>query len=89
MTMLEIIIKGLTGCLKGECPKDCPYIKEDCPQAVARDALELLKEREPQPAIIEDFDVVQFGRCPSCNVVLQPWGANYCYKCGKGIKWND
>ena len=48
-----------------------------------------LKEQEPQPAIIEGSDVIHIGRCPSCNVVLQPWGANYCYKCGKAVKWDE
>lgn len=51
--------------------------------------LELLKEQEPQPAIIEGSNVAQIGRCPSCNVVLLPWGANYCYKCGQAVKWDD
>ena len=54
MTKIEKVIKGFTGCLKGECPKDCPYIKEDCPQAVARDALELLKEREARVLTLEE-----------------------------------
>lgn len=54
-----------------------------------RGALELLKEREAQPAIIEGSDVIRIGRCPSCKTVLQPWGANYCYKCGQAVKWDE
>ncbi len=73
--------------------QDCAYDYKpapDCWLALERDALELLKKQEqPQPAIIEDFDVAQIGRCPSCNVVLQPWGANYCHKCGQAVKWHE
>ena len=100
MTKLEKAIKGLECCITESadmlfapsCEK-CPYKDEEgtCStlDALHRGALELLKKQEPQPAIIEDFGVAQLGRCPSCNVVLLPWGANYCHKCGKAVKWDD
>ena len=52
-----------------------------------RDAAELLKEQEPERAIIEGTDVAHVGRCPSCHVILTPFRANYCYCCGKRVKW--
>lgn len=54
-----------------------------------RDAMELLKEKEPISAIIDGSDIAHVGRCPSCRVILQPWGANYCFCCGKEVKWDD
>ena len=73
---------------------ECPYHDknknyDECLEEMHGDALDLLKEQEAQPAIIEGSDVIHFGRCPSCNVVLQPWGADFCYKCGQAVKWDE
>ena len=51
-------------------------------------AIHLLKEQEPKSAIIEGSDVAHVGRCPSCHVILTPFRANYCYCCGKRVKWD-
>lgn len=95
MTKLEKVINALechrkrSVCVNDE-GKVCPYFSnEDCYLKLTDDALELLKAREAQPAIIEGSDVIHIGRCPSCKTVLQPLGANYCHKCGQAVKWDD
>lgn len=97
MTKLEQefkqVINGLLIHMKRNvCVQDdivCPYFHDtDCYKNLMSDAEKLLKEQEAQPAIIEGSDVIRIGRCPSCKTVLQPWGANYCYNCGKAVKWN-
>ena len=91
MTKLEKVISGLECCMNTDC-ENCPYTEPTGTCTTLRilfgDTLELLKEREAQPAIIEGSDVIRVGRCPSCKTVLQPWGANYCHKCGQAVKWN-
>lgn len=87
----EKVIKGLEHCSEDGC-EGCPY-EPDCLMAdgfseLAKDALELLKEQEAKSAIIEGSDVAHVGRCPSCHVILTPFRANYCYCCGRKVKWD-
>ena len=85
MTKLEKVIKDLQFALDGTAVTGWGFAQVHKETVI--DAQELLKEREAQPAIIEGSDVIRIGRCPSCKTVLQPWGANYCYNCGKAVKW--
>lgn len=93
MADLEKVIKGLDAHCTLKLCDDCPYndfnVEPFCLYRLMLDMLELLKEREAQPAIIEGSDVICIGRCPSCKTVLQPGRANYCYNCGQAVKWDD
>ena len=102
----EKVIKGLEACTAWDglhqCqPKfygyDCPYDDEaDCKLALMKDALALLKEKEPQPVIFdrqceeEPDHWVRKGFCPKCHqVVLWMVNREYCGFCGQKVKWNE
>lgn len=70
-----------------DCAYDAGHPYNECVEMLLKDVLELLKEQEPKSAIIEGSDVAHVGRCPSCHVILTPFRANYCYCCGKAVKW--
>lgn len=86
MTDREKVIKGLTierECVSRNCDRDCS--KCDLVQdrewllSVYDDALELLKEHEavkPTPGML-------CGQC-GCRIYRD---ANYCYNCGRPVKW--
>ena len=83
----EKVIEGLEKALAISKEVDSGYIWITVGEG--KKALELLKEQEPKSAIIEGSDVAHVGRCPSCHVILTPFRANYCYCCGRKVKWDD
>ena len=95
----EKVIKGLD-CLANDnaaCSSDCPYyenrVPAGCFQAMARDALKLLKEQEPAKPDGEN--------CSRCGYTLHRinWDGpdrelrhewfRFCPACGKEVKWDD
>lgn len=93
----EKVIKGLECCIKypneyGDCMGgDCPYgPRIGCHEELMRDALALLKTREPVKPIMH---YVPDGKrssaawqCGNCLIDIG-YGANYCYNCGRAVKW--
>ena len=85
----ERAIKGLECCLiygdgSNKCA-GCPYLPEvDCIRQNKRDALALLKEREPVQVVWKSA----FPYCPKCGQML-PEGdrVKYCFHCGQEVKW--
>lgn len=82
----EKVIKGLEHCSEGVvgCQKRCPY-KSDfyCRSNLARDALSLLKEKEP--LTVHDPGAI----CPNCKWPLYPEDhPKYCGNCGRAVKWD-
>ena len=82
----EKVIKGLECCIEDGC-RDCPYFKK-CDmfdgylsETLLKDVLEVLKEQEavkPTPGML-------CGQC-GCRIYQD---ANYCYNCGRKVKWDD
>ena len=68
---------------------ECPYCNQGfCPSAVARDAIELLKEQEPTrvESVYYGTDMFKRYRCPTCKAFFDH-KHNYCPNCGKKVKW--
>ena len=94
MTELEKVRKGLYMCEGGpeNCGlKDCPYFdkREFCEHEMHRDALTMLKEREPKPVELDgEMPTVKYGKCPHCgeglNSEIYP---HWCGFCGQAVKW--
>lgn len=94
----EKVLKGLYAHGYRDC-KLCPYWgagengSSSCPQ-LAREALALLKEREPVKPILEQDSMI----CGNCrheviwqkiigdNILIEDQ-LNYCPQCGKAVKW--
>lgn len=90
----EKVINALGRCeLYGYCRDvNCPYYENmHCLELLRKDALALLKEREPVPSgkRIKAGDVVLcFYECGHCkNAISKPW--RYCPFCGRTVKWDD
>lgn len=81
--------------------KECPYYQShDCTDELKNDILVLLKEKEPKQIVHKqgkrensDGSIDYFVECycPHCGKLLNrgfdiPW-AEFCYKCGKAVKW--
>ena len=96
----EKVIKGLECCNSlhndsiVKCATDCPYYEFDakCRGFVMRDALALLKAKEPIKPLKMEVDhvrkepVVFSHQCPVCMTGLQRhWVA--CPNCGQVVKW--
>ena len=92
----EKVTKGLECCsvLEGKC-EECPYETEvcyvaECTSALAKDALELLKEQEPVPLIHsaeyeEYWDIENI--CPKCNARwISLAEDHFCPQCGQAVK---
>lgn len=105
----EKVIKGLECCSQGATVPyiptirycaECPYneLKMPCTRALARDALELLKEQEPVKPIV----AVDTWLCSNCLHTLESQELiddeenpqilvheqyNFCPQCGKAVKW--
>lgn len=88
------VIKGLEHCSEDGC-NGCPYDQEceleDGFTALARDAVELLKEQEA----IEPINSYGTFRCGNCSNIVgyndgygRGYQNNFCSKCGKAVKWN-
>lgn len=91
---LEKVRKGLWMCEGGpeNCGlKDCPYFdkRESCENEMHRDALAMLKEREPKPVELDgEMPTVKYGKCPHCgeglNSEVYP---HWCGFCGQAVIW--
>ena len=97
MTDREKVIKGMEchqhpfGC------NDCPYWDKSQPlkdcdvDQLAADALALLKEQEPEPAVpynyLDAIGIVYGFKCPKCNSEIHEF-QQYCDACGKAVKWD-
>ena len=96
MSDLEKVLKGLECCAEdvnelGDClSNDCPYKhKQACCSAMARDALELLKEQEAVvPVLVYKGANKQHNnyKCPKCHTDLY-YGQMYCEWCGRKVQW--
>lgn len=110
----EKLRKGFECCtyLSGEWCRVCPYQDENdglpvsqpiCTAALARDALNFLKEQE-QESVEPTIDQLSFccenidyscGECGtmvgSYDNLLKRWNLQfkYCCECGKKVKWDD
>lgn len=89
MADLEKAIKGLEACVEGECEK-CDY-RETCSDAedfvaLARDALELLKAKQPiKPH--RNYQYLSDYWC-ACGWHLGKAGSvKYCPECGRKVDW--
>lgn len=97
MADLGKVLKGLECCGKAqfltyENCKNCPYIGGDCMQ-MFKDAIDLLKEREPVKPNIS-FPMPKSGRrhgfCGNCGAGLRIAAGSrddYCWRCGRKVKW--
>ena len=61
-------------------------------RGIADDAIAMLKEHEPKPAvdIADTVDGIEVGRCPSCDkgiVNKKSDPTRYCKFCGQAVKW--
>ena len=98
----EKVIKGLERCIADDFCNGCPY-EEHCfsdgemdgeitAERMMRDALALLKEREPvKPIKQKQLNGYMFSyACSKCGTFLLPLGisAQYCYHCGTAVKWD-
>ena len=92
MADLEKTIKGLGHCGNGIKCETCPYHDENdsdeystsCNDLLCRDALELLKEKQPKKPIY-DCPLI---RCPKCKNSID-MKQKYCDECGQAIDWKD
>lgn len=102
----EKVIKALEVCIPLDedenCPTECPYYQDICSgySQVMRDALELLKEKEPKQIVRKqgkrensDGSIEFFAEwhCPHCGMVINrgfetPW-VEFCYMCGQALQW--
>ena len=90
----EKVINALGRCESyGYCEDmDCPYYKNtNCLELLRKEALTLLKEKEPKPITITTNEYgMKFYHCPNCNKTFyEPWELykDYCYNCGQEVKW--
>ena len=94
MEKLERVIYDLERCtchVPDAC-RDCSkYASETglkCMENLMMDALELLKRQRPMQVVMNEKDMLHYGRCPACFRILTPWHANYCSVCGQAVKWD-
>lgn len=95
MTDKEKVIKGLVCCANFAGCAECPYDSlnaPECYQTCERDALELLKEREPiEPKEVKLYPhtIYACGGCGHMSVGSNDYHAKFCPECGRGVKWDD
>ena len=97
------VIKGLECCMDyvnefGDCNapvNGCPYTIDECSTAVARDALEYIREleeaREPVKPDKQHSDggwCTWWYACGSCHGAID-YKDKFCRYCGKAVKWDD
>jgi len=90
----EKVLKGLENCAIKQSCLGCPYCKGNatCQDDMAKDALELLKERlepvEPHMVIAGSEAEWQtwWYKCGACSGQVNP-GDKYCWHCGRALKW--
>ncbi len=102
MPDIEKLMEALTLCANGkpcmgEKYRTCPYSPigkpeyYNCGAVMAADALALLKEQEPEPAVpynyLDAIGVVYGFKCPKCNSEIHEF-QQYCDVCGMAVKWN-
>ena len=92
----EKVIKGLEVCVDREPGKyncnECPYEIDGnwCEINLAKDALALLKDREPKPVkVVKNVYNHEFYFCPNCDrefygLYKRP---SYCDRCGQKVTW--
>lgn len=97
----EKIINGLHEMSCRATWKDIDRIRHKF-QPIINGAIDLLKEQEPKQIVRKqgkrensDGSIDYFGEwyCPHCGKLLNrgfdlPW-IEFCYKCGKAVKWNE
>lgn len=88
MAEYKKVIKGLEESYKFSNVDECNTL---VPQQLILDALALLKAREPVKPIMH---YVPDGKrssaawqCGNCLIDIG-YGVNYCYNCGRAVKWN-
>ena len=62
-------------------------------ERMKRDALELLKEQEPQSVIVKcepsNGNILWFANCPKCGQGIErDKHKNHCGYCGQAVKWD-
>lgn len=57
-------------------------------QETIRKALVFLRLKAPARVIIEGSDMARVGRCPGCRKIAGPYGARFCWRCGKELIWD-
>ena len=97
MTKLEKVIYSLERCnchVPDAC-RDCAYDDKpapDCWQSLERDALELLKEREPVKPKEVKLWYIEYacGYCDYKSVGRKDgYKMRFCPCCGRAVKWDD
>ena len=104
MPDIDEVVKGLECCKKidgSEC-KICPYKHRDgdgCGEALAEDALELLKKQKAMNVAETPKDRIGAPdkSCPKCNIPIYSYvygmgylgEIKYCPWCGQAVKWDD
>ena len=95
MADLDKTIKGLECCSIAICPqildygksdKGCPYhAEENCVELLAKDALELLKEKQPKKGewIIDEYGI---HHCPFCKAINETVYQSFCPNCGADMR---
>ena len=91
MADLEKVIKGLEYCISpgDDCPDDCPYAGNCNRDELHKDALELLKEREPVKPLREHSGsgITWWNVCAACKTAINP-NDKFCHECGRAVKWD-
>lgn len=77
----EKVIKMLRYCAFHECDAFCPYWVGCDHHSLTRGAFELLKTK--RPVVKSDMYF-----CADCKTAL-PKTHNYCYNCGREVKWDE
>ena len=81
MTGLECLITNSVDC------STCPYAVDGfCPELVAKDAMELLKEQEPAK-VVDGRPRCRFA-CGNCGAEFA-FVYNYCPSCGRKVDWDE
>lgn len=96
----EKVINGLEYCIRGiiGCQQECPYKLDDrCGKQLMTDALELLKEQEPQetrlvhhysrPGVYADL-WLHCEKCGGRSDNSHYYKPKYCPECGRKVKWD-
>lgn len=90
----ERIIRAIECCIsdpdgKRACDK-CPYGEAQangrhCQNLMHNDALNLLKERNPEVEVLNEID--RLYKCPECHKAFFYQKQRFCDRCGKAVKW--
>ena len=91
MTDRGKVIDALLRCAAGECDQRCIYneLRYGCRPKLMRDAVELLKEKEPaKPKPENDGGETWWYVCGGCGCAIDPRD-DYCRHCGRAVKWDE